>query len=778
MTGFDSTWYHGPFAAGFFQSGDTGTCTSSRRSSWPGSTRPNSEIFHAVGMLAFDRDLLSPLLNLGWFVGCLVACWCIGRPYRVAPWSLALGGDRPRACRRSPTRRGGAERHRRRSSSCSLPSRSPLNAWRERSDGARSGARSAGAAHWSSPASRPAWRPGPSSTSCCRPRSSSSGSRWSRRAGGGWRASRLGGLAGARRAAATGTCATSSTPATRCPGSTHLGPISLPGARPGARRPRSAQRPRLPDRRLGLVGLVPARPPPRPLASSGRCSLAARRWPASLLCRSGRRRRADAAASPALASASAAALAWLVAPTSASGPDGHAARLRVRPALPGPGPGPRPAPCCPTRRAAPRPPVARARRASRSSSDTARIRRSADAAIGSALGRAGLLARRRWRSLAASRSRSAIRSSATTCENRYADPTFTTPGLNAAFALGPRRLRRADRDHQHPPVPAVRHRPLQPGPVRRRPSAPTAASSRPPTCRAWRRAAQRRRLRLRRRQPRPHRSPASRHIPPTARWTEGPDATRRPAQARRRSSSSSTARSIPSACPLSALGGWRGRGPRTDRGRAGPRQDPRGSPYSARRWTTSATSRSSPTSTTASRRWPTASSRSPAPSTRRKCRRRCSTRWTSSASAGSRSRRRRCGSSTGPPTAQTYHLHLIDTPGHVDFSYEVSRSLAACEGALLVVDAAQGVEAQTVANTYLAIENGLELIPVINKVDLPGRRARAGRRARSPTCSAATPSEALRISAKTGEGVVEVLEAIVERIPPPQGRARRRRRGR
>jgi GTP-binding protein LepA len=121
-------------------------------------------------------------------------------------------------------------------------------------------------------------------------------------------------------------------------------------------------------------------------------------------------------------------------------------------------------------------------------------------------------------------------------------------------------------------------------------------------------------------------------------------------------------------------------------------------------------------------------------------------------------------------TGETYHLHLIDTPGHVDFSYEVSRSLAACEGALLVVDAAQGVEAQTVANAYAAIDAGLELIPVLNKVDLPSADpdAVAGEIA---DLLGVDPAEALRISAKTGEGVPEVLEAIVERIPPPRGEA-------
>jgi GTP-binding protein LepA len=117
---------------------------------------------------------------------------------------------------------------------------------------------------------------------------------------------------------------------------------------------------------------------------------------------------------------------------------------------------------------------------------------------------------------------------------------------------------------------------------------------------------------------------------------------------------------------------------------------------------------------------------------------------------------------------QTYQLHLIDTPGHVDFTYEVSRSLAACEGALLVVDAAQGVEAQTVANTYLAVEAGLELIPCLNKLDLPG--AEPERVAGEVAELIGEPAESiLRISGKTGEGVVEVLEELVARVPPPTG---------
>jgi GTP-binding protein LepA len=117
---------------------------------------------------------------------------------------------------------------------------------------------------------------------------------------------------------------------------------------------------------------------------------------------------------------------------------------------------------------------------------------------------------------------------------------------------------------------------------------------------------------------------------------------------------------------------------------------------------------------------------------------------------------------------ETYQLHLIDTPGHVDFTYEVSRSLAACEGALLVVDAAQGVEAQTVANTYLAVESGLELIPCLNKIDLPG--AEPERVAGEVSELIGEPPETiLKISGKTGEGVTEVLEELIARVPPPSG---------
>jgi GTP-binding protein LepA len=117
---------------------------------------------------------------------------------------------------------------------------------------------------------------------------------------------------------------------------------------------------------------------------------------------------------------------------------------------------------------------------------------------------------------------------------------------------------------------------------------------------------------------------------------------------------------------------------------------------------------------------------------------------------------------------ETYQLQLIDTPGHVDFTYEVSRSLAACEGAVLVVDASQGVEAQTLANTYMAVEAGLELIPCLNKIDLPG--AEPERVAEEIHDLLGDPGEEiLRISGKTGAGVTEILERVVERIPPPAG---------
>src|SRR5918997_1546548 len=117
---------------------------------------------------------------------------------------------------------------------------------------------------------------------------------------------------------------------------------------------------------------------------------------------------------------------------------------------------------------------------------------------------------------------------------------------------------------------------------------------------------------------------------------------------------------------------------------------------------------------------------------------------------------------------QAYVLNLVDTPGHVDFSYEVTRSLSASEGALLLVDASQGVEAQTLANAYLAVENNLEIIPVINKIDLPGAQPDEAKR-QIEEIIGLDASGAVLASAKEGTGVHDILEAIVHRLPPPVG---------
>jgi len=118
---------------------------------------------------------------------------------------------------------------------------------------------------------------------------------------------------------------------------------------------------------------------------------------------------------------------------------------------------------------------------------------------------------------------------------------------------------------------------------------------------------------------------------------------------------------------------------------------------------------------------------------------------------------------------ETYQLNLIDTPGHVDFSYEVSRSLQACEGAILVVDATQGVEAQTLANVYMAIENDLEIVVILNKIDLPSADVE-GRAQEVEDVVGLDATDAIACSAKTGEGVLDILEAVVRRVPPPKGR--------
>ena len=117
---------------------------------------------------------------------------------------------------------------------------------------------------------------------------------------------------------------------------------------------------------------------------------------------------------------------------------------------------------------------------------------------------------------------------------------------------------------------------------------------------------------------------------------------------------------------------------------------------------------------------------------------------------------------------QVYELNLIDTPGHVNFHYEVSRSLAACEGAILLVDATQGVQAQTVANAFLAVGNDLAIVPVLNKIDMQASRPEVVKE-EIMTSLGIDPAEVLAVSAKTGQGVADVFRAIIERVPPPSG---------
>src|SRR5438552_8065081 len=118
---------------------------------------------------------------------------------------------------------------------------------------------------------------------------------------------------------------------------------------------------------------------------------------------------------------------------------------------------------------------------------------------------------------------------------------------------------------------------------------------------------------------------------------------------------------------------------------------------------------------------------------------------------------------------EVYELNLIDTPGHVDFNYEVSRSLSACEGAILVVDSTQGVEAQTLANVYLALDQGLEIVPVLNKVDLPSSDVERTKEQIEQVIGLDC-SDAIACSGKTGEGVADILEQIVKKVPPPRGK--------
>ena len=232
MTGFDSTWYHGPFAAGFHQTGNTWDLHFIAPQFLAWFYPANAEIFHAVGMLAFDRDLLSPLLNLGWFIGCLFALWGIGRPRGVGVFSVLLGALILRAPLLAD--QAGEARNDIVAIFFLLAAVAVvLNAASRSSDGGRP---AAATGRCSSPASRPGSRPGPSSTTSSRAFVLAGRDRaWPPRAAPG--GARSGSAASPRSPeAATGICGTSPTPATRCPGS----PTSARSPCPAPTRPSAA----------------------------------------------------------------------------------------------------------------------------------------------------------------------------------------------------------------------------------------------------------------------------------------------------------------------------------------------------------------------------------------------------------------------------------------------------------------------------------------------------------------------------------------------------------
>ena len=502
MTGFDSTWYHGPFAAGFAQSGDTWNLHFIAPQFLAWLYPANSELLHAVGMNAFGRDLLSPLLNLGWFLGCLLACWCIGRPYRVAPWSLALGAT-----------------------ALSLPALADqagearndivgiffllaavavaLNAWAGESaadedGGGRPGAISSLPVGALVVVGLAAGLAAGTKLNFLLPAAvlviglvavAARGRRLEALAAGGLAALAGGGYWYLRNLAHTGN---------PLPWFDGIGPISLPAPEQalGGREAHSVLG-YLSDGTVWSEWFLPGLQ--HGLGNLWLLLLLASVAGLTLALLSGWRERVPAVAGLA---GLAAAAAWLVAPTSASGPEGmprgFESGLRyLAPAL------------VLGLALLPTAPILRDRLRHWGKRRLVRRARRPNAAVPGGLSAGG-----------GARHRGRLRRPAPLPARPLREPDLRDAGVERRLPLGDAALRGADRDHQHPPVPALRHRPLQPGRVRRRRAAPRrlrrslelprlAPPPRPG------------RLRLRRRQPRPGRTgqaalPADRRAGPKA----------------------------------------------------------------------------------------------------------------------------------------------------------------------------------------------------------------------------------------------------------------------